>query len=187
MTILLGVLLFVEVVCSLLLIGVILLQKTKGQGVGLAFGAGMGESLFGAQMGNVLTKTTIILGIVFLVNTTVISLLQVGRQDESAVDAEPILPAGPVSPGPAGGPGAGAPPTDFQPPAGDSMPGVEATVPIGPLEAPTVEPVAEPGVEPSGEAAAEPAAAASDEAAAIQPPAEEADPAAAEETAPPAE
>jgi protein translocase SecG subunit len=43
--------------------------------MGMAFGAGVGESLFGAQVGNVLTRITIILGIVFLVNTTLLGLL----------------------------------------------------------------------------------------------------------------
>jgi len=80
-------LVFVEVVCGLLLIGVILLQRTKGQGVGLAFGSGMGESLFGSRVGNVLTKTTVVLGIVFLVNTTLLALLETGRRQESVTDA----------------------------------------------------------------------------------------------------
>lgn len=68
-------LMVVEIITALLLIGVILIQRTKGQGMGMAFGAGVGESLFGAQVGNVLTKITIILGVVFLVNTTLLGLL----------------------------------------------------------------------------------------------------------------
>ena len=71
------VLTIIEVLCSAMLLGVILIQKTKSQGVGLAFGAGMGESLFGAQMGNVLTKTTVILAILFLVNTTLLAIVGV--------------------------------------------------------------------------------------------------------------
>ena len=49
---------------SLLLIGVILLQRNKGAGAGVSFG--MGEAVFGADMGNVLTRTTIVLGVIFL-------------------------------------------------------------------------------------------------------------------------
>ena len=51
----------IEVLCSLLLIGVILLQRTKAQGAGLAFGANVGESMFGSQVGNVLTRTTVVI------------------------------------------------------------------------------------------------------------------------------
>jgi len=144
MTILLYFLMFVEILCSLLLIGVVLLQKTKGQGVGLAFGAGMGESLFGAQMGNVLTKTTIILGIVFLVNTTVLSLLQVKRASKSAVDAAPILPVDTAPSVPQGQPAGAGMPLDAQPGSAMEMPAVEATVPIGPIaDTPTTPAVAE--------------------------------------------
>ena len=55
------ILVFVEVVCSLLLVGVILVQRTKSQGLGMALGGQMGEALFGARMGNVMTKVTVIL------------------------------------------------------------------------------------------------------------------------------
>ena len=55
----------IEILCCLLLIGIILLQKSKSEGLGLAFGAGAGESLFGARAGNVLSKATVVLGIVF--------------------------------------------------------------------------------------------------------------------------
>jgi len=44
-----AILVFVEVLTSLLLIGVVLLQKSKDEGLGLSFGSGMGESLFGSR------------------------------------------------------------------------------------------------------------------------------------------
>ena len=69
------ILILVEAIVCFLLISIILVQRTKSQGVGMAFGAGMGETLFGSHIGNVLTKTTIILGIVFLVNTTILAIL----------------------------------------------------------------------------------------------------------------
>lgn len=84
------ILLFVEVISAFMLIGVILLQKTKGQGIGMAFGAGVGESLFGAQVGNVLTKTTVILAIIFLLNTTILSLLGTIRREKSVADSLPV-------------------------------------------------------------------------------------------------
>ena len=36
----------VEVLCCLMLIGLVLLQKSKSEGLGLAFGAGAGESQY---------------------------------------------------------------------------------------------------------------------------------------------
>jgi preprotein translocase subunit SecG len=88
-------LIFVEVVVSFLLIGVILLQKTKGQGVGLTFGAAMGESLFGARVGNVLTRTTVVLGVIFLINTTALAFLGGGRRVRSVADSIKVSPQQP--------------------------------------------------------------------------------------------
>ena len=68
MNVLIILLTVVEVLVSLLLIAVILLQRGKGEGAGVSFG-GAAEAVFGAQMGNVLTKSTIVLAFVFLVNT----------------------------------------------------------------------------------------------------------------------
>ena len=75
MQILIGFLYVLEVIVCFLLGGIIMLQKPKEGGLGVSFGGGMGEALFGAQMGNVLTKSTIILGTVFLLNTLVLSRL----------------------------------------------------------------------------------------------------------------
>ena len=65
-----------EAIVCLMLIGIVLIQRSKGQGVGLSFGGGAAESVFGGQMGNVLTRTTVILAFVFLVNTTVLAVLK---------------------------------------------------------------------------------------------------------------
>lgn len=68
-------LIMVEVICSLLLVGVILLQKAKGEGLGMAFGAEMGESIFGARASNVLVKITIWIGAIFILNTVILGTL----------------------------------------------------------------------------------------------------------------
>ncbi len=78
MIVLRSFLLLVEVLCSVMLIGLILLQRSKSEGLGAAFGGGMGESLFGSRAGNVLTKMTVILGSVFLVNTLALGILYAG-------------------------------------------------------------------------------------------------------------
>ncbi len=89
------ILILVEAIVCFLLISIILVQRTKSQGVGMAFGAGMGETLFGSHIGNVLTKATTILGIIFLVNTTVLAML--GTKESSGVktvtDTIPVAPA----------------------------------------------------------------------------------------------
>ena len=78
MAILVNFLYAFEIIICFLLGGVILLQKPKDGGLGVSFGGGMGESLFGAQMGNVLTKVTVGLAIIFLLNTLVLSRLTSG-------------------------------------------------------------------------------------------------------------
>jgi preprotein translocase subunit SecG len=75
MQILIGFLYVIEVIVCFLLGGIVMLQKPKDGGLGVSFGGGMGEALFGAQMGNVLTRGTIILGAVFLLNTLALSRL----------------------------------------------------------------------------------------------------------------
>ena len=85
----------VEVLVCVLLVGVILIQRTKGSGAGVSFGGGMGEALFGAQMGDVLTKTTVILGGIFIVNTLALSILAgrvtAGMRSDSLMDSE-VMP-----------------------------------------------------------------------------------------------
>jgi protein translocase SecG subunit len=110
MLILQYVLLAIEVVVSLLLILLILAQKTRAEGLGLAFGSGMGEALFGSRAGNILTKLTITFAIVFLVNTLFLSMLYTGARRQSLMGrytpAPPPAPSAPVAPvaPPAGSP-----------------------------------------------------------------------------------
>ena len=69
------ILVFVEIICCLLLLCAIMVQKSKSTGGGLAIGTSIGEAYWGANVGNVLTKITVILGIVFLANTTLLSFV----------------------------------------------------------------------------------------------------------------
>ncbi len=86
-----GLLVFILVVTALLLVGIILLQKTKDEGLGLAFGAGVGETLFGSRAGNVLTKITIGLAVVFLVDTLILGYMASGKVSSGSVTD--VLPA----------------------------------------------------------------------------------------------
>jgi len=68
LSIFLGVLTFLLVLVSLLLILVVLSQKAKSDGgVGAAMGGGMAEAAFGAETNTVLTKMTITLTVLFFV------------------------------------------------------------------------------------------------------------------------
>jgi len=91
-----SLLIVVEVLCSLLLIGLILLQRSKSEGLGLAFGAGAGEALFGARAGNVLSKATVILGIVFMISTLMLGVM-FAQKDKALIDTlDPAPAAAPV-------------------------------------------------------------------------------------------
>ncbi len=82
----------IEVIVCLLLGVVVLLQKPKEGGLGVSFGAGTAEALFGAQTGNVLVKITIILGTIFLLNTVVLSRLT-SRGTDSVMSDVKTAPA----------------------------------------------------------------------------------------------
>ena len=106
MTVIRTLLIILEAACSLALIGLILLQKSKDGGLGMAFGAGGNDSLFGARAGNVLTKATVVIGVIFLVNTLVLGMLFAGSANESLMDKamvpvpveQPLMPAMPQIP-----------------------------------------------------------------------------------------
>jgi preprotein translocase subunit SecG len=57
----------------------------------MAFGAGAGESLFGARAGNVLSKATVTLGIVFMANTLVLGVL-FAQKDKLVMDPNASAP-----------------------------------------------------------------------------------------------
>ena len=71
-------------IISLLVIGIILIQPSKSGGMGAAFG-GIGESVFGAQVGSHLTKATVIMtGIFFLLALVLASLIGHGYRDNNS-------------------------------------------------------------------------------------------------------
>ena len=86
MIILKSLLLIVLVISSISLIGLILLQRSKSEGLGLAFGASTGESLFGARAGNVLSKATVFLGVVFMACALLLGVLY-AKQDKSLMSS----------------------------------------------------------------------------------------------------
>lgn len=113
MSILIACLYVIEVIVCLLLALVVMLQKPKEGGLGGAIGGGMLEASLGADAGNVLIKTTSILGAIFLLNTLVLARLTstvhshsvMAQEAEPVAETAPALPAAapelPVAPAPA--------------------------------------------------------------------------------------
>lgn len=91
-----GLFIVIEVLCCLMLIGLILLQRSKKEGLGLAFGAAAGETLFGSRAGNVLSKATVILGIVFMASTLILGVI-FAQKDKPLIDRIESTPAQPVA------------------------------------------------------------------------------------------
>jgi len=81
----LDVILYVVVVINaLLLIGLILIQQSKGGGFGTTFG-GVGESVFGARAGNHLTRLTVILSAIFFALTLILVAISGNRSDDDRI------------------------------------------------------------------------------------------------------
>ena len=72
--IVIAVLYTVVVIVALLLIGLVLIQQSKSGGFGSTFG-GVGESVFGAQAVNHLSKLTVILTTVFFILTLLLAAI----------------------------------------------------------------------------------------------------------------
>jgi preprotein translocase subunit SecG len=107
MNILIGILYALEVLVCLMLALVVMLQKPKEGGLGGAIGGGAMEAALGADAGNLLIKTTAVLGTIFLVNTLVLARLTstpasgsvVATQSAAGQTAQPAaLPELPVEP-----------------------------------------------------------------------------------------
>ena len=109
MSIVLGIATFFLVLVALVLILVVLMQKSKSDGgVGAALGGGMAESAFGAETGNVLSKTTINAAIVFFVLTLGLYLGRIAERKHAAAEAGNALPniGAPAAPAPTPAPDA---------------------------------------------------------------------------------
>ena len=156
-------LVIVEAICSILIVGIILLQKARNEGLGLAFGANVGESLFGSRAGNILTRGTITLGSIFVVNTVILAMLFAGGGDKTLMEkavgqaaasqAAAAAAAKPAAPAPA------APATSAPTPAAPGAAPVEMpkiSVPV-PIPAAPAAPAAAPAV-PATDKPAAPAA-----------------------------
>ncbi len=97
------VLLVLHVFITIALIGVVLIQRSEGGGLGLGGGQGMGNFMSGRGTANLLTRTTAILGTAFFVLSLVLAILYKGASgDNAAAILNSPLPNNPAAiPGPA--------------------------------------------------------------------------------------
>lgn len=103
MSILIGIFTFILLFISLFLVLVVLAQKAKSDGgMGAAMGGGMAEAAFGAETGNVLSKSTINAAIAFFVISFGLYLAQVYQHKHAKMDTSRSLPtmAAPAAPAP---------------------------------------------------------------------------------------
>ncbi|MFV0293824.1 MAG: preprotein translocase subunit SecG [Paracoccus sp. (in: a-proteobacteria)] len=156
-----NVVLTVHLILALLLIGIVLLQRSEGGGLGMGSGGGGGGVMTGRQAANALTKLTWILAAAFLVTSLTLTIIAARNASGSSVldqlninapggeggSSAPDLPAYTPPPGvgqpvtpPAPDTGAAADSATAGPsdqPAADAATGGEPTtdVPVTPLAA----------------------------------------------------
>ncbi len=134
------VLMIIHVFVTLSLIGVVLIQRSEGGGLGIGTSQGMGAFMGGRGTANLLTRTTAILGAIFFALSLALALLNRGTSGvgRSILDEPPAQ----TSPAPAAVPT--IPPTGAAPaaPTTPVAPGAPVTVPPAPPagQAPTVPP-----------------------------------------------
>jgi preprotein translocase subunit SecG len=88
------VLLVIHLFVTLALIGVVLLQRSEGGGLGIGSSQGMGSFMTGRGTANLLTRTTAVLGTAFFVLSLALALLGRGTGLRGSIlDAAPPPPA----------------------------------------------------------------------------------------------
>ncbi|MDD2795852.1 preprotein translocase subunit SecG [Acidocella sp.] len=121
------VLLVLHVFVTIALIGVVLIQRSEGGGLGLGGGQGMGSFMSGRGTANLLTRTTAILGTAFFVLSLSLAMLYKGgtAENTAAILNAPAQNA-PAVPAPASAPVAPAlpqtPADALPPPAAPAVP-----------------------------------------------------------------
>ncbi len=96
------VLLVLHLFVTLALIGLVLLQRSEGGGLGIGSSGGMGSFMGGRGTANLLTRGTAILGTAFFAIALALALLNRGasQQNRSILDSPPAAtaPATPTLP-----------------------------------------------------------------------------------------
>ena len=100
------VLLIIHLFVTLALIGVVLIQRSEGGGLGIGSSQGMGSFMSGRGTANLLTRTTAVLAVIFMGLSLTLALLDRGTAaspGHSLLDTPaPASTAAPPPPAPAG-------------------------------------------------------------------------------------
>lgn len=104
------VLLIVHLFVTLALIGVVLIQRSEGGGLGIGSSQGMGSFMSGRGTANLLTRATAVLATIFMLLSLTLALLNrgTGEPGRSILDSAPVQTT-PVPPPPAPPQGPSAP------------------------------------------------------------------------------
>jgi preprotein translocase subunit SecG len=94
------VLLMIHLFVTIALIGVVLIQRSEGGGLGIGTSPGMGSFMGGRGTANLLTRTTAILAFVFFALSLTLAILNRGTSvaGPSLLDRAANLPASPTAP-----------------------------------------------------------------------------------------
>nr|WP_253879976.1 preprotein translocase subunit SecG [Paracoccus aminovorans] len=168
-----NIILTVHLILAVLLIGVVLLQRSEGGGLGM--GGGGGGVMTGRQAANALSRATWIFAIGFLITSMTLTIIAARNASSSSIvdqldlggasqeqPATNIPGIGDYAPPPGAGqpvvPGSGQPvtPPATQAPATEA-PAAPAETPAAPAPAPATPPAAETPAEPAGTTAPAPA------------------------------
>ena len=145
------VLLVVHLIVTLALIGVVLIQRSEGGGLGVGTSQGMGSFMSGRGTANLLTRTTAILAAAFFVLSMGLALLNRGttvRNNTSILDVTPTrttpaLPATPPTPPAPAAVAPAAPVAPIQPPAVPAPAESAPASPAAPVQTPANPPAAQ--------------------------------------------
>ena len=96
------VLLIIHLFVTMALIGVVLIQRSEGGGLGIGSSQGMGAFMSGRGTANLLTRTTAILATVFMVLSLALALMNRGTvgAGRSLLEAPSTSIPGPTTPAP---------------------------------------------------------------------------------------
>ena len=98
MTILLVI---IHIIVSLLLIGVVLIQRGKGSEMGAAFGGASSQTVFGSRgPGNFLSKLTTIAAVIFIITSFSLAFVGSDRGGSSVIPEQTDVPASPQTQAP---------------------------------------------------------------------------------------
>jgi preprotein translocase subunit SecG len=111
------VLLIIHLFVTLAMIGVVLVQRSEGGGLGIGSGQGMGSFMSGRGTANLLTRTTAVLGAIFMCLALALALLNRGGGGlgRSILDTAPMTApvtaplTAPAAPPASGKPASGKP------------------------------------------------------------------------------